>query len=211
MNFFHNTIKAAGAENSSLSLFLLKNLRDNGVLLNFCDIWCNTGGIYVLLNSSALIKVLIHQTVLTDKEFQAKGAPYFHCTPCETIQDILYSEQKKNYAASITPQNAFTFKIAGRRAALSVHHNAPLNICPDCLSIIQKSKTEIQRDFENLSSSLYAPSENIGEEEYESLINFFKSTFNNRCSYCHESTETLFLVQNDEAEFSLICSQHQNF
>ena len=189
---------------------MLKHLREGGVALDFCDIWCDLHGIYLLLNDNTLIKVFIHQGILTDREFQTHGVPLLHIAPCESVKALLQSPQKKNYFASVASSNAFTYKIAGRRAALRVYQDAPLTLCADCLTLLGLTNEHAQDDIESLCSSLYAPSE-ISQPDYDSLMAFFKQLFGNRCAVCkHEvSEDSLLLSQNTDGAFFLICNAHQ--
>lgn len=207
---FEQTLGALAQKTDSVDSFLLKHLRTGGVALDFCDIWCNALGIYLLLNDNTLIKVFIHQGILTDRDFQTQGAPLLHIAPCESVKAILQSPTKKSYFASVASSNAFTYKIAGRRAALRVYQDAPLEICSQCLALLQTSSERVQADLESLCASLYAPSE-ISQDDYNSLMQFFKQLFGNRCAVCkHEvSEDSLLLSQNIDGAFFLICNLHQ--
>ncbi len=195
---FEQTLEALAQKNHSVDSFLLKHLREGGVALDFCDIWCDLHGIYLLLNDNTFIRVLIHQGILTDREFQTHGTPLLHIAPCDTIKALLQSPQKKNY------------KIAGRRAALRVYQDAPLEFCPDCLALLGLTSERTQNDLESLCSSLYAPHE-ISQPDYDSLMAFFKQLFGNCCAVCkHEVSENaLLLSQNVDGAFFLICNLHQ--
>lgn len=207
---FEQTLDALAQKNHSIDSFLLKHLREGGVALDFCDIWCDLHGIYLLLNDNTLIKIFIHQGILTDREFQTHGVPLLHIAPCESVKALLQSPQKKNYFASVASSNAFTYKIAGRRAALRVYQDAPLTLCTDCLALLGLTNERAQNDLESLCSSLYAPSE-ISQPDYDSLMTFFKQLFGNRCAVCkHEvSEDSLLLSQNIDGAFFLICNAHQ--
>ena len=97
---FEQTLDALAQKNHSIDSFLLKHLREGGVALDFCDIWYDLHGIYLLLNDNTLIKIFIHQGILTDREFQTHGAPLLHLAPCEGVKALLQSPQKKNYFAN---------------------------------------------------------------------------------------------------------------
>lgn len=189
----------------------MKNLRNGGVSLSLADIWLSESGIYLLLNNYTLIRVLVHKGILADKEFQTKGVPCFHFMPCQTIQDTLQSsmDTKSYFFASLTGSNSFTFKISTRRAALSVHHDAPLEVCEECLVLSRLSKDEVLGSLNLLNASLYSPQAGIKEEEYQSLFAFFKNIYHHRCSCCEAENAELFLAQDKEGSFYLICNQHQ--
>lgn len=208
---FEQTLKALEQKTTqSINMFFLKYLRSGGVGLDFCDIWFDTQGIYLLLNDHTLIKVFIHKAMLSDRDFQTQGAPLLHIAPCTHVKDLINTTEKNQFVASLASTNAFTYKITGRRTVLRMYQNAPLEICPSCLELLGSTQEYIESHLESLCSSLYAP-QDISEEDYHSLVAFFKKLFGSHCACCKQDVDgdSLLLTQNANGAFFLICNQHQ--